>query len=88
MAVTDNGYVVKMTAPGDYVTGGRHIGFIRWVNATTKDHGCLLKDGAGHEIFYSVADGPNFIDILPLFRIIDGLVLTTCDSGTLYAYIR
>lgn len=88
MAVTDNGYVVKMTAVDDEVTGRIHVTYIRWVNATAVNHSVTLEDGDSNELFHSVSDGPNFIDIHPLCRWVDGLKCTAISSGTLYVYKR
>ena len=88
MAVTDNGYVIKMTAQSDTLDKNFYAGYIRWVGATNTGHTCVLKDGSGNELFYSEADGGRFIDIHPLCRWVEGLELTTLGSGTLYVYIR
>lgn len=88
MAVTQNGYVVKMTAVDDEVEGRFHVSYIRWVNATAVNHSATLKDGEDRELFYSVSDGPNFIDIHPLCRWVNGLKCTGLSSGTLYIYLR
>ena len=89
MSVTTNaGYMIKMTAQSDAVTGSFKVGYVRWVNGVRANEECLLKDTNGSELFHSVADGPNYTDLMPIFRWVNGLTLTTLDSGTLYIYLR
>ena len=64
------------------------IKYIRWVGATTAGHSLVVNDTNGDMIFESVADGANFIDVHPIFEIIDGVVVATMQSGTLYVFYR
>lgn len=63
----------------------------RWVDATTADHNCILKDGNGIIIWDSECDGADFVDSLvwPIDGSpIRGLDVDTLDSGLLYLYFR
>ena len=88
MAVTDNGYLIKMTEVDDEIEKTIFVTYIRWVNATAINHSVTLEDKSSNELFYSVSDGPNFLDIHPLCRSVNGLKLASISSGTLYVYVR
>lgn len=90
MAVTGYGVgVLKMTTQGDELLDVRlSISYIRWVNASSSNHVLEVTNGAGDTIFYSVADGANFIDLHPLFKIIDGIKIKTLSSGTVFVYLN
>ncbi len=74
------------TASGDAITGPRFLKHIRWYGATTAGHTLTVKDTAGNIIWESVADGPNFIDVHPFYVIVDGLNITTMQSGKMQAF--
>lgn len=87
MAVTGNpGKVLKFSAQGDAFTGRLMVSYMRWVGATTLAHTLVVKDTSGVVWWESIADGAAFIDILPLFKMIDGVSLDTMGSGALYVY--
>lgn len=86
MATTNNGYLVKCTAASDEVTGQFRVTTIRWVNGSTADHQCIVTDSDDNVVFDSVADGPNFIDIHPIFRQMNGIKISTLDSGNVFVY--
>ena len=89
MAVTNTAKgPIKMTAQGDAVTGSTYITWLRWVGATTAGHTLVVSDTAGDLIAASEADGPNFIDIIPIFSFRNGITATTMASGTLYIHGR
>ena len=77
-----------MSAASDADTRQFLVTWIRWNGATTAGHALLVKDSAGNTIFASEADGANFIDIQPIFKVCKGLVVTAMDSGTLYVFYR
>jgi len=79
--------VVKMTAAADAITGRKFVTMLRWVNATAADQELSVTDTTGNVLWESVADGANFIDAHPLFKMVDGIIVATMGSGTFYAYI-
>lgn len=56
--------------------------------ATKAGHLLVVKDSAGNTIFESEADGANFIDVQPIFKVCKGVVATTMDSGKLYVFYK
>ena len=88
MAVTGfNVQVLKMTAALDAQVGRLHIGMIRWINGAAADDECEITDIAGNVLFNSIADGANFIDLHPLYKWVDGVILSKRDSGTVFIYL-
>ena len=90
MAVTRAARVIKMTEAEDYVTGGMQIYAIRWVKPTTDGDDLLISDTAGNEIFAEAAIanvGASIVFARKAFPV-EGLVLTTLDSGTVYIYLE
>lgn len=79
--------IACFTAPGDSISGRHLLKHIRWVGATTSGHALIIKDSAGVVIFDSLADGSNYIDVHPFYRIVDGIVIDTMQSGRVYAYL-
>jgi hypothetical protein len=72
---------------GDEIIGRHFLKHMRWIGATTAGHALIVTDSAGVTIFESVADGSNYIDVFPFYRIVDGLTVQTMQSGKLYAYL-
>lgn len=88
MAVTGEVFgIAKMTAALDAITSKVRISWLRWVGATTAGHALSVTDTAGNVIWESEADGANFIDMFPVYKIVTGVKAATMDSGTLYVYI-
>ena len=90
MAVTGHvGGTVKFTAQNDYVSGLIFVLHMRWTFDTAVLHDKLLVSTLeGEELFPSIADGPAFIDIMPLYRWVNGIITTTLDGGELLVYTR
>ena len=88
MAITGIGRsVIKFTAQADALTGKRKVKHLRWVAADAVANETLnITDGDGLPLFESIADGANFIDIIPLYRWVDGIIVATMAHGFLYAY--
>jgi hypothetical protein len=79
--------IACFSAMGDSIDGRVFLKHIRWIGATTAGHVLLVTDSFGITIFESVSDGSNYIDVFPFYRIVDGLVVSTMQSGKLYAYL-
>lgn len=88
MAITGLGRgVVKFDAQGDAIVGKRRVKHLRWVaHDSVADEALNVTDEAGFPLFESIADGANFIDIIPLYRWVDGITVVTMAHGFLYAY--
>lgn len=87
MAVTgDQGKVLKLTGQGDSVSFPLRVSYIRWVGGST-GNALSVTDENSTELFASVAEGSNFIDIHPLFQEVRGLTLSTLDGGSVYIYL-
>ena len=88
MAVTGKvGGVVKLDAAGDSTDERMFVKHIRWFNATTAGHQLLVKNFAQtEELFPSIADGQYFLDVMPLYRWVDGINVVTMGSGYLLVY--
>jgi len=88
MPVTDlNKGVPRFSAQGDAITGRVLLKHLRWVGATTLAHALIVTDTAGAVIWDSEADGPNYIDVFPFYRWVEGIKVLTMQSGRLYAYL-
>jgi len=88
MAITGLGRnVIKFTVQGDSLVGKRKVKHLRWVAATAvADEVLNITDGDGFPLFESIADGANFIDIIPLYRWVDGIIIVAMTHGFVYAY--
>ena len=86
MAITGVGHgIIKFTSNGS-VTGRHLVTYVRWVGATAAGATAKINDAAGNEWFSSLADGQYFIDIHPIFRMMDGVTVAAMSSGTMYVY--
>ena len=79
--------ILKSTTALDAQTGMLHVGYIRWINGAAADDECEVTDTAGNVLFNSIADGANFIDLHPLFKWVNGVIISTLDSGTVFIYL-
>lgn len=87
MSVTgDSGKVLKLSAEGDSVSIPLRVSYIRWVGGSNGD-ALSIVDNNSTELFASVAEGNNFIDIHPLFQEVRGLTLATLGGGNVYIYL-
>ena len=88
MAVTGyNVQVLKMTAALDAQVGRLHIGMIRWINGGAANDEFELTNTSGDVLFNSIADGANFIDLHPLYKWVDGVIVSKLSSGTVFIYL-
>ena len=85
MAVTTGAHTVKFTAQGESSVRRTYISYMRWVEGANAGDKCIVTDTAGNIIFHSQADGENFIDILPVHKMVDGLKVLSLGSGIVYA---
>jgi hypothetical protein len=88
VAVTGSiGGVLKLDAAGDTIPDRMFVKHIRWFNATTAGHQLLVKNYLqSEELFPSIADGQYFLDVMPLYRWVDGLNIVTMQSGYILVY--
>lgn len=77
-----------LSAQGDADTRSFFVTWIRWNGAGTAGDLLTVKDTAGNIVFESEADGANFIDLQPIFRVVKGISVTDMDSGKLYVFYR
>lgn len=80
--------VLKSTTALDEVEGRFQVGMIRWSNGNAADDECEITDKDGNVYFNSIADGPNFIDLHPLFKQMNGIIVSILSSGTVFIYLR
>ena len=89
MAVTNaKSGIYRFDTGGGTVSGGQFVTYARWIAGAASGDQCVLSDGVGSIWFDSQADGADFIDIMPIYRVLQGLTVTTIDSGILYVYTR
>lgn len=88
MAVSDQSLpIITMGAQSDALTGEVDIDYIAWVSkGASADDDLLIEDADGMNVVEDSADGANYFMIYPIGRVINGLVLTTRDSGTVYVH--
>ena len=79
---------IVLGTQGDADSRSFFVTWVRWNGATTAGHALVLRDTAGNLVFASEADGANFIDIQPIFKVVKGLSLATMQSGTCYVFYR
>ncbi len=79
---------LKVTSAEVAFTGHKFVTYIRWIGATTAGHSLVVNDADGDMVWESEADGANFIDVHPIFDIIDGITVATMQSGDFYIWIR
>ncbi len=86
MAVTqENMPVVKMTGAADALTGAVDVNYLHWVSkGATAGDDLLVQDADDNTIWEDVADGAYFSKQFVLKHPVNGLKVTTLDSGTLY----
>lgn len=91
MAVTGRGInLFKCTAAADSVIFGIRIKSIRWVCGAAGAAGdtAILTDLDGVEIFKSIADGQYYIDIMPLYKWVNGFIVSQLDEGEIYVNVE
>jgi hypothetical protein len=69
------------------LTGMKFVKHFRWISATASGHKCVVTSHSGSVLFESEADGAKFIDVHPLYKIVNGLTIDTLDSGKLFVYL-
>ena len=69
-------------------TGNHFVTYVRWIGGAASGDQLIMSDGSGSIWFDSQADGADFIDIMPIFRVMNGLHVKTIDSGVFYIYTR
>lgn len=87
MAVTQlDTPVIKMAAESDALTGlVVDVNYLHWVSkGAIAGDDLLVSDVNGDIIWEEVADGANYSKLFVLKHPVNGLVVTTMDSGTLY----
>ena len=88
MAITQRQtIVIKCGTGGDAVTGIIGVNFLLWhAKAAVAGDDLLVKDAAGNEIWADTADAANYKNFCPLKNKVNGITVTTMDSGVLYIY--
>ena len=64
---------------------------LAWVSkAASAGDDCVLSDSKGRVVWESVASGSNYVEREHFVSLsqVDGLTVTTLDSGTIYVYLR
>ena len=88
MAVSTNGKIWKFAAAADAKTGHYFISHMRWVKPTTAAHDLLVSDTAGGEVAAAAVDTGVSDQVIPMYgQSVNGIVVTTMRSGTLYIYV-
>lgn len=85
--------IFEITSSTDVVSRVMNLSSCRWVGATAAGDICYVTDSGGNPIFYSEANGANFVDGWVFgFKVVGGLVFSTekggsgLDSGTITFY--
>jgi hypothetical protein len=88
MAITGlDKQVARMDAVSDEIQGKVFLKHLRWVGASTSGHTLIVTDNDGSVLWESIADGSNYIDIHPFYKIVKGVKIQAMPSGRLYAYL-
>jgi len=89
MAVTQEGNKVTLFGTvADAITGRIHIQRLIWLKPTTAAHDIVVSDSKGKVVWQKTCDIADTDQELVLERgfWVNGLTLTTIDSGTLMLY--
>ncbi len=88
MAVTNEALFPRLNLVNDAVTGRQFVQILRWDGGGVNDI-LQINDSNGRIVWGPVtASANNFIDFLPVYRVLDGLTATTLDGGFVTIYIR
>ena len=94
MPTINNVSVVTVTTAGatDVAPGSLRLHSIRWREATTAGHTCVVTDAAGVTLWESVAGGANYVEESDLLKKwpngVNGLKVSTLESGEVDIYYR
>ena len=88
MAVTQSTFsVVKMGAQGDAITGLIDVNFLYWHSkGAAADDDLVVSDSLGNILWVDTADGARYKNFCPLKQRVNGITVTTMDTGELYVY--
>lgn len=88
MAFSGTKGIKVTTTEGDELTGVLFVKYLRWVSpGATAGDVLTVKDKDGNVLFASVADGSNFIDMMPIKEEVNGVDVDTLDSGTVFVHL-
>ena len=88
MAVTNNEWkVIEFTAEADALTGRMKIRYLRWEAIATAAHNLVVNTTAGANIATVAAETDDRVVEIPVNEMVNGIVVTTMDSGKLIAYL-
>lgn len=88
MAVTqENTIVIKMGAAADAITGFINVNFLYWHSkGAAADEDLVVSDAAGNILWVDTADQARYKNFCPIKNKVNGITVTTMDSGELYVY--
>jgi len=88
MAVTQENFIVTvMSATADAITGPIKVNFLLWHSkVAAADHDLLVSDADGNVLWSDTADAARYKNFCPLKNQVNGITVTTMDSGELYIY--
>jgi len=92
MATINNSSVVTVSSAGvtDVAPGSNRLHSVRWREATTGGHACVITDAAGVVLWSTVAGGANYVEESDLQKKwpngVNGLKVSTLGSGTVDIY--
>jgi len=88
MAVTQSTFnVIKMGAAADAITGLINVNFLYWHSkAAAADDDLVVSDSLGNILWVDTADGARYKNFCPLKQRVNGITVTTMDTGELYVY--
>ncbi len=85
--LTQNPWIIDTAASTTISTDNNlKLNYVRWVNATTSGHQCVIQNEDGMVIWESYANAANYVERDQLKRTINGMIVPTLDSGKLYIY--
>lgn len=85
--LTADPWIVDTAGAGVLSTNKIYIKSVRWVGGTTAGHTAVIHDQKSNIIWSSVASGANYVESEIIEQWIDGLIVPTLASGTLYIQI-
>lgn len=78
-----------MTAVSDEITGRVYVKYIRYIGTagTAAGEVATLVDSNDKELFSTIADGAEFIDVMPVWGIINGVKVSAITTGKFVVYL-
>ena len=88
MAFTNNNYVTLVSSTqGDAITGRFKVRYVDWTQISTAAHDLVLSTADGVKFVVAKAETDTLPVEIPVDLMVDGITVTTLDSGQITIYL-